>query len=98
MRGIIRRGMTVDALRQYILSQGASQREIQLEWDKIWTLNKKVIDPISPRHTALLSKQLVTVKLDHPTVEVKSLPKHKKNDDIGMKNTLFGPDVYWNLI
>ena len=53
VRGIRRRGMTVEALLNYILSQGASQREILLEWDKIWAANKKVIDPISPRHTAV---------------------------------------------
>ena len=23
------------------------------EWDKIWTINKKVIDPVCPRHTAV---------------------------------------------
>jgi glutamyl-tRNA synthetase len=38
VRGIKRRGMTIEALRTYILSQGASQREIQLEWDKIWVV------------------------------------------------------------
>jgi glutamyl-tRNA synthetase len=58
VRGIRRRGMTVEALLSYILSQGASQREILLEWDKIWAGNKKVIDPVSPRHTAIVKKNL----------------------------------------
>jgi glutamyl-tRNA synthetase len=58
VRGILRRGMTVEALRSYIISQGASQREILLEWDKIWSGNKKVIDPVSSRHTALEKKDL----------------------------------------
>lgn len=53
VRGIRRRGMTIEALRQYILMQGASQKNLELEWDKIWALNKKVIDPVAPRHTAL---------------------------------------------
>lgn len=70
VRGILRRGMTVEALRAYILSQGASQREISLEWDKIWyfnprnltdlfrTFNKRVIDPKAPRHTGLLKEKM----------------------------------------
>lgn len=58
VRGIRRRGMTIEALKTYILSQGASQREILLEWDKIWTINKKIIDPISPRFTALVKENL----------------------------------------
>lgn len=86
--------MTIEALRQYILSQGASQREIQLEWDKIWSLNKKVIDPIAPRHTALTNENLVPVTMSGACpVVLKELAKHKKNPDVGMKQTLFGPDV-----
>jgi glutamyl-tRNA synthetase len=58
VRGIRRRGMTIEALRTYILSQGASQRELSLEWDKLWNVNKKVIDPTAPRHTALNKDKL----------------------------------------
>ena len=58
VRGIRRRGMTIEALRSYILSQGASQRELSLEWDKLWNTNKKVIDPVAPRYTALIKDKL----------------------------------------
>jgi glutamyl-tRNA synthetase len=58
IRGIRRRGMTIDALRSYILSQGASQKNIELEWDKIWVTNKKVIDPAAPRFTALVAQDM----------------------------------------
>ena len=47
--GIRRRGMTVEALKQFMLSQGPSQSLVSLEWDSIWAFNKKVIDPVSPR-------------------------------------------------
>jgi len=50
--------MTIEALRQYILMQGASQKDLMLEWDKIWTINKKVIDPVAPRHTGLTKYKL----------------------------------------
>jgi glutamyl-tRNA synthetase len=58
VRGIRRRGMTIEALRTYILMQGASQKDLMLEWDKIWAINKKVIDPIAPRFTALVKENL----------------------------------------
>ena len=51
--GIRRRGMTVEALRQFMLAQGPSQAQLMLEWDSFWALNKKVIDPIAPRHWAI---------------------------------------------
>ena len=34
-------------------SQGASKNVTYQEWDKIWTMNKRVIDPVCPRHTAV---------------------------------------------
>jgi glutamyl-tRNA synthetase len=85
--------MTIEALKTYILSQGASQREILLEWDKVWSLNKRVIDPIAPRHTSLDKTNIVPLNILEASLEVKSLPKHKKNADIGMKETLFGPNI-----
>lgn len=53
LAGIRSRGMTVKGLKDYIIGQGASQMQMQLEWDGIWTVNKKVIDPIAPRYWAI---------------------------------------------
>jgi glutamyl-tRNA synthetase len=53
IRGLRRRGMTAEALRTYILGLGASQAILHMEWDSIWTANKKVIDPIAPRYYAV---------------------------------------------
>lgn len=50
--------MTIEALTQYMLLQGPSQAVTNLEWDVIWNLNKKVIDPVSARHVALEKKDL----------------------------------------
>lgn len=58
VRGILRRGMTVEALRNYILMQGASQKDMLMEWDKIWSLNKKAIDSVAGRYYALNSDKL----------------------------------------
>jgi len=45
--------MTVQALKEFMLSQGPSQAIVSLEWDSLWSLNKKVIDPIAPRFWAI---------------------------------------------
>lgn len=55
--GIRRRGLTVEALRQFMLAQGPSQAVVSLEWDSIWALNKKIIDPIAPRFWAVAEEK-----------------------------------------
>ncbi|KAH8874105.1 Bifunctional glutamate/proline--tRNA ligase [Schistosoma japonicum] len=58
--GILRHGMTAEGLRQFILAQGSSRSSALMEWDKIWSFNKKIIEPIAPRTTALLLDSLYT--------------------------------------
>jgi glutamyl-tRNA synthetase len=58
VRGIRSRGMTVKGLKDYIIGQGASQQQLQLEWDGVWTVNKRVIDPIAPRYWAIAEDKM----------------------------------------
>lgn len=53
-----RRGLTVEALQQFMLKQGPSQAILSLEWDSLWALNRKVIDPIAPRHWAIVKEDM----------------------------------------
>uniref|UniRef100_A0A8C2DY68 Bifunctional glutamate/proline--tRNA ligase n=1 Tax=Cyprinus carpio TaxID=7962 RepID=A0A8C2DY68_CYPCA len=84
VRGVLRRGMTVEGLKQFIAAQ----------WDKIWAFNKKVIDPIAPRYTALLNSQVVPVCISEAKEEMKEVAKHPKNADVGMKPVWYGPKVF----
>ena len=95
VRGIRRRGLTVEALREYILMQGASQATVKLEWDKLWSLNKRIIDPIVPRYSALESSNLCKVKVLGMTENyTKKVPKHKKNPDCGEKSVVYSANLY----
>ncbi|KAI3405144.1 GUS1 [Candida oxycetoniae] len=95
IRGVRRRGMTVEGLRNFIISQGPSRNIINLDWSVIWALNKKVIDPIAPRFTAIDAENVVPVKLlngpEKPYSELK--PKHKKNPEVGEKSVIFASQV-----
>ena len=42
VRGVLRHGMTVEGLKQFIVSQGSSRAIVMMEWDKIWSCNRKV--------------------------------------------------------
>nr|XP_022332735.1 bifunctional glutamate/proline--tRNA ligase-like [Crassostrea virginica] len=94
VRGVLRRGMTVEGLKQFIISQGSSKSVVMMEWDKIWAVNKKVIDPIVPRFTALLKEEAVPVHVKDASTGVMQKPKHPKNEDVGMKDVWYSSLVY----
>lgn len=93
VRGILRRGMTVEGLKQFIIAQGSSKSVVFMEWDKIWAFNKKVIDPIAPRFTALEIENRVVVNVAGAKLQSTQVPAHPKNADVGMKTVWVGPKI-----
>lgn len=93
IRGVRRRGMTIPALREFILKQGPSRNVVTMDWTTFWATNKKYIDPVCPRHTAVAAKDVVTVTLtgkDAPAQpHAVAKPKHPKNPDVGTKSVVF---------
>ncbi|KPJ01475.1 Bifunctional aminoacyl-tRNA synthetase [Papilio xuthus] len=85
VRGVLRRGMTVEGLRQFIHAQGSSRSVVFMEWDKIWAINKKVIDPIAPRYTALEANPVPVNLKGVSGRSPLTVPLHPKNPDVGTK-------------
>ncbi|XP_077878966.1 bifunctional glutamate/proline--tRNA ligase isoform X3 [Ictidomys tridecemlineatus] len=101
VRGVLRRGMTVEGLKQFIAAQGSSRSVVNMEWDKIWAFNKKlralckkVIDPVAPRYVALLKKEVIPVNVLEAQEEMKEVAKHPKNPDVGLKPVWYSPKVF----
>ncbi|ODV94262.1 hypothetical protein PACTADRAFT_35068 [Pachysolen tannophilus NRRL Y-2460] len=95
VRGVRRRGMSVEGLWNFVIAQGPSKNIINLDWNVIWATNKKIIDPIAPRHVAVEDKNVVKFHLvDGPTTPVvEQKPKHKKNADLGLKDVIYYKDI-----
>ena len=94
VQGMVRRGLKVEALQEFILLQGASKNSNLMEWDKLWTINKRMIDPVCPRHACVLVDTKVKVTMaGAPQAEVKTVPKHKKFEGAGFKATLMSPNL-----
>ncbi|KAK4282668.1 hypothetical protein QN277_014015 [Acacia crassicarpa] len=91
VQGIVRRGLKIEALIQFIVEQGASKNLNLMEWDKLWTINKKIIDPVCPRHTAVIAEKRVLLTLtDGPEKPfVRIIPRHKKYEGAGEKATTY---------
>lgn len=102
VRGVLRRGMQVEALKQFIVAQGSSRTVTAMQWDKIWSLNRSIVDTIAPRYTVLLISNTndKNKALSNPPVEVlvenvdkpykiNDIPKHPKNPKMGFKDNIW---------
>lgn len=89
IQAVCRRGITVDALLEFVLTQGASKNANLMEWDKIWAINKAKIDPVVPRYAAVDSSAVefdfISDSSAPSSVERKTVPAHPKNPDVGTK-------------
>ncbi|KAA1078474.1 hypothetical protein PGT21_035445 [Puccinia graminis f. sp. tritici] len=58
--------------------------------------NKRIIDPIVPRHFAISNTNKVSavIKGGQGEAYVESLPAHKKNPEVGSKKVTYSPTIY----
>lgn len=67
-----------------------------MEWDKLWSINKRIIDPVCPRHTAVIKEGRVMVTLTDGPEEpfVRVIPRHKKCEGAGEKATTYTKQIW----
>lgn len=67
-----------------------------MEWDKIWSTNAKIIDPIAKRFNSIDANTASVIHiLNHSgVVEGKTTPWHPKQPELGNRVRLFTPDLY----
>lgn len=95
VQGVLRRGMLVQTLRDFMLDQGPSKTTVLMEWDKIWATNKQLIDPIAPRITSVSNESLCLMELTNgpEAAEQRSQPLHPKNEALGHKEVIYYKSV-----
>lgn len=72
IQGCMRRGVTIEGLKGFILSQGASRRIITMEWDKFWAENKATLETTAHRYMGIATPAEVTLTLTNVAPEVTS--------------------------
>lgn len=70
IQGCMRRGVTVEGLKGFILSQGASRRIITMEWDKFWAENKQVLETSAYRYMGVMTPGEVIMTLTNVPDEI----------------------------
>lgn len=91
VRGLLRRGLKVEALTQFVKVQGMSKATNLMEWSKLWNFNNQILDPSVARYTAVNDDLKVRVNIVAnpalPETELVQCSKlrHKKNEALGSK-------------
>lgn len=63
LRGILRRGLKVETLTEFMLAQGPSKNSNLMEWDKLWAINQKHLDPVCTRYVGISKEKVSTLKI-----------------------------------
>ncbi|EGG14030.1 glutamate-tRNA ligase [Cavenderia fasciculata] len=88
LQGIMRRGLTIEALKEFVLSQGASSVNTTMDIGKLWAINKIIVEPNVPRFTAIPAKKNVLVTIqniaDDKVEKIQKL-KFDKKPELGEK-------------
>lgn len=69
VRGVLRKGIRVETLTEFMLEQGPSKRSNLMEWEKLWAINKRIIDPICPRYSAVKVDKASRIIIDNAPQE-----------------------------
>lgn len=85
VRGILRRGMLVETLVEFMMEQGPSKNNNLQQWDKIWSLNKKKMESLAGKFCAVPESRISTLTITNgdPKVVCTMQPVHKKNKALG---------------
>ena len=83
VRGILRRGLTIDGLKEFIIAQGSSRSVVVMEWDKLWVFNRKIIDPKAVRYMGIEKENAVKVNVDNvDSISEIEVDCHPKNPEL----------------
>ena len=86
VQGILRRGIRVQTLKDFMLAQGPSKSTNLMEWDKIYALNKDIVDPTAKRLFAVSDEKNVKVFIENLNeVEEVIVDWHPKNKEMGQR-------------
>jgi glutamyl-tRNA synthetase len=94
LRSLVRRGISMDALREFILSFGMSLADIEVPAETLYAENRKRIDATTVRRAFVADPVRVDVEgypLDLARVQ---LPNHPDRAELGGRSVVAGPSFF----
>ena len=81
LRGLEKRGILPDAIRQFVLEQGISKVESSVSFSLLEATNRKIIDPVSKRY--FFVKDPVKLFVENAPEKMKKISFHPEFDKFG---------------
>jgi len=86
VQGIVRRGLNMEAMRDFVIDLGNSDRAVLMDVNKLWSFNKQIIDTIIPRYTVIREENFVRCEItDISQDEITDVLLCKLNPSLGNK-------------
>jgi len=85
IQGISRRGLQPQAIIEFMLEQGPSKNNTLMQWDKLWSINKKIVDESAGRYTAVVKGNSSLVIRNASEEKTLLVDLHPKNPLLGKK-------------
>jgi len=83
LRGLKKRGITPEGIKNFVLSQGISKVESNVTFSLVESENRKIIDPVAKR--LFFVKDPVKLKVDNAPKLEKKISLHPSNKEIGTR-------------
>lgn len=94
IRGLRRRGLQPQTLRQFCRDQGASRNQNLHDWDKIWAMNRDIIDPICLRVMNVSDEEKVVLNITGASEGETTAPVNPKDPSKGTRTLYTSPQVW----
>jgi glutamyl-tRNA synthetase len=89
-----RRGITTEALRRFTLAFGMSLADIEVPAETLYSENRKILDPTTPRRSFVASPVRVDVSGFPPELSEAELANHPERPELGRRTVRAGPS-FW---
>ena len=90
VRALIRRGIKPQAIKNMIIEMGVNPQTVHFQWEKLYTENRKIIDPLSNRYFFVGEPvEIALDKLPMRTVKAPLFPGKRKYRKIPVTKKIF---------
>jgi glutamyl-tRNA synthetase len=94
LRSLDRRGITVEAIRRFTLSFGLSLADIEVPAETLYSENRALIDPTTPRRLFVPDPRLVRIEGYPAGLGPVPLPNHPDRPELGTRTVATGPALW----